>query len=81
MLDLVMPGLDGFEVLRETRTWSPVPIIVLSARREADKVAALDQGADDYLTKPFGMAELLARLRVMLRRERVGVPNNSPPVT
>ena len=75
VLDLVMPGVDGFEVLRETRTWSPVPIIVLSARgAEADKVAALDQGADDYLTKPFGMAELLARLRVMLRRERAGTP-------
>jgi two-component system KDP operon response regulator KdpE len=76
VLDLVMPGVDGFEVLRETRTWSNVPIIVLSARgQEADKVAALDQGADDYLTKPFGMAELLARLRVMLRRARVGVPD------
>src|SRR5687768_5709087 len=75
VLDLVMPGVDGFEVLRETRTWSKVPIIVLSARgQEADKVAALDQGADDYLTKPIGMAELLARLRVMLRRARVGVP-------
>jgi two-component system, OmpR family, KDP operon response regulator KdpE len=75
VLDLVMPGVDGFDVLRETRTWSPVPIIVLSARgAEADKVAALDQGADDYLTKPFGMGELLARLRVVLRRERVGVP-------
>jgi two-component system KDP operon response regulator KdpE len=75
VLDLVMPGVDGFEVLRHTRTWSPVPIIVLSARGgEADKVAALDQGADDYLTKPFGMAELLARLRVVLRRERVGAP-------
>ena len=74
VLDLVMPGVDGFEVLRETRTWSPVPIIVLTARGgESDKVAALDQGADDYLTKPFSMAELLARLRVMLRRARVGV--------
>src|SRR5829696_5643209 len=74
VLDLVMPGIDGFEVLRETRTWSSVPIIVLSARgAEADKVAALDQGADDYLTKPFGMPELLARLRVMLRRRSVGV--------
>ena len=71
VLDLVMPGVDGFEVLRRTRTWSSVPIIVLSARgQEADKVAALDQGADDYLTKPFGMAELLARLRVVLRRVR-----------
>jgi two-component system KDP operon response regulator KdpE len=75
ILDLVMPGIDGFQVLREVRTWSPVPIIVLSARgAEADKVSALDQGADDYLTKPFGMAELLARLRVALRRARVGVP-------
>jgi two-component system KDP operon response regulator KdpE len=75
VLDLVMPGIDGFGVLRQTRTWSDVPIIVLSARGdEADKVAALDQGADDYLTKPFGMAELLARLRVVLRRARVGAP-------
>lgn len=75
VLDLVMPGVDGFEVLRQTRTWSPVPIIVLSARgQELDKVAALDAGADDYLTKPFGMAELLARLRVVFRRARAGVP-------
>jgi two-component system KDP operon response regulator KdpE len=73
VLDLVMPGIDGFEVLRESRTWSSVPVIVLSARgEESDKVMALDQGADDYLTKPFGMAELLARLRVTLRRARVG---------
>lgn len=69
VLDLVMPGMDGFEVLRQTRTWSQLPIIVLSARgQERDKVAALDLGADDYLTKPFGMAELLARLRAALRR-------------
>jgi two-component system KDP operon response regulator KdpE len=69
VLDLVMPGLDGFEVLRQTRTWSDVPVIVLSARgQEPDKVAALDGGADDYLTKPFGMGELLARLRAVLRR-------------
>jgi len=75
VLDLVMPGVDGYEVLRQTRIWSPVPIIVLSARgQEADKVAALDQGADDYLTKPFGMAELLARLRVVSRRATVGAP-------
>lgn len=71
VLDLVMPGSDGLQVLRDTRTWSDVPIIVLSARgQEQDKVVALDQGADDYLTKPFGMAELLARLRVVLRRKR-----------
>jgi two-component system, OmpR family, KDP operon response regulator KdpE len=70
VLDLVMPGVDGFEVLRETRTWSDVPIIVLSARgQEADKVRALDLGADDYLTKPFGMEELLARVRAVLRRK------------
>jgi two-component system KDP operon response regulator KdpE len=69
VLDLVMPGTDGLAVLRETRTWSQVPIIVLSARgQERDKVTALDLGADDYLTKPFGMDELLARIRVMLRR-------------
>jgi two-component system, OmpR family, KDP operon response regulator KdpE len=69
VLDLVMPGTDGFEVLRETRAWSQVPIIVLSARgQERDKVHALDMGADDYLTKPFGMDELLARLRAVLRR-------------
>jgi two-component system KDP operon response regulator KdpE len=75
VLDLVMPGVDGFAVLRETRAWSNVPIIVLSARgQEADKVAALDQGADDYLTKPFGLAELLARLRVVLRRVRASTP-------
>ncbi len=71
VLDLVMPVMDGFEVLRQVRTWSDVPIIVLSARgQEPDKVNALDQGADDYLTKPFGMGELLARLRVILRRQR-----------
>ena len=75
VLDLIMPGLDGFEVLRQIRLWSNVAVIVLSARgQEADKVAALDQGADDYLTKPFGMAELLARLRVMLRRARGPAP-------
>ncbi|MBL8127276.1 MAG: response regulator transcription factor [Chloroflexia bacterium] len=74
VLDLIMPQVDGLSVLRDTRTWSSVPIIVLSARgAEADKVTALDQGADDYLTKPFGMPELLARLRAMLRRRTVGV--------
>lgn len=69
VLDLVMPHTDGFEVLRQTRMWSSIPIIVLSARgQEQDKVQALDLGADDYLTKPFGMEELLARLRAVLRR-------------
>lgn len=76
VLDLVMPGIDGFEILRQTRTWSQVPIIVLSARgQERDKVRALDLGADDYLTKPFGMNELLARVRVALRR---GGPPSDP---
>jgi two-component system, OmpR family, KDP operon response regulator KdpE len=69
ILDLVLPGRTGLEVCRELRQWSPVPIIVLSARgQERDKVQALDLGADDYLTKPFGMDELLARIRVALRR-------------
>lgn len=68
ILDLGLPDLDGIEVLRQLREWSAIPIIVLSAREaEQEKVRALDLGADDYLTKPFGMAELLARLRVALR--------------
>lgn len=68
ILDLGLPDQDGLEVISRLREWSRVPIIVLSARgREADKVAALDAGADDYLTKPFGVGELLARLRVALR--------------
>ena len=69
VLDLMMPGVDGFEVLRQTRAWSSLPVIVLSARgQEHDKIRALDAGADDYLTKPFGIDELLARLRAVLRR-------------
>ncbi|MCB1002938.1 MAG: winged helix-turn-helix domain-containing protein, partial [Acidimicrobiales bacterium] len=69
ILDLGLPGLDGIEVVRGLRGWSQVPIVVLSVREgEADKVAALDAGADDYVTKPFGMDELLARLRAALRR-------------
>jgi two-component system, OmpR family, KDP operon response regulator KdpE len=68
LLDLGLPDRDGLDVTRELRGWSAVPIIVLSARgREQDKVAALDLGADDYLTKPFGVEELLARIRVALR--------------
>jgi two-component system KDP operon response regulator KdpE len=68
ILDLGLPDLDGVEVVRRLREWSTVPVIVLSARtREQDKIAALDAGADDYLTKPFGAGELLARLRVALR--------------
>ncbi len=69
LLDLGLPDLDGIEVIKRIREWSPVPIIVLSVRdRENDKVAALDAGADDYLTKPFGVGELLARIRAALRR-------------
>jgi len=68
LLDLGLPDGDGIDVTRRIREWSTVPIIVLSARgREQDKVEALDAGADDYLTKPFGIGELLARLRVALR--------------
>jgi two-component system, OmpR family, KDP operon response regulator KdpE len=68
LLDLGLPDRDGLDVTRELRGWSAVPIIVLSARgREQDKVEALDLGADDYLTKPFGVEELLARIRVALR--------------
>jgi two-component system KDP operon response regulator KdpE len=71
LLDLGLPGIDGTEVVRGLRGWSSVPIIVLSVRDgERDKVAALDAGADDYVTKPFGMDELLARLRAALRRRQ-----------
>jgi two-component system response regulator VanR len=77
LLDLVMPGVDGLEVLRETRGWSRVPIVVLSARgQEQDKVQALDLGADDYLTKPFELRELVLRLRALDRRRA----HNRPPV-
>ena len=68
LLDLGLPDADGLSVTREIRGWSRTPIIVISARgQEHDKVAALDAGADDYLTKPFGVEELLARMRVALR--------------
>jgi two-component system KDP operon response regulator KdpE len=69
ILDLGLPGIDGIEVIRGLRAWSRMPIVVLSARdQERDKVLALDAGADDYVTKPFGMDELLARLRAAVRR-------------
>ena len=69
LLDLGLPDMDGVEVIRKIRSWSNMPIIVISARSDdADKIEALDAGADDYLTKPFSVDELLARLRVTLRR-------------
>ena len=78
VLDLGLPDGDGLEVIRDVRNWSAVPIVVLSARvDEADKIAALDAGADDYLTKPFGVGELLARVRANLRRPRVANPDGS----
>lgn len=69
ILDIGLPGIDGIDVVRALRDWTAVPIIILSVREgEPDKVAALDAGADDYVTKPFGMNELLARLRAAVRR-------------
>ena len=78
LLDLGLPGLSGLEVIRSLRHWTNVPIVVLSARdSEFDKVGALDAGADDYVAKPFGMGELLARLRAALRRSS---PADEAPV-
>ena len=75
LLDLGLPDMDGLEVIRRVRAWSAVPIVILSARgQESDKVAALDAGADDYLTKPFGVPELTARIRVALRHAAQGDP-------
>ena len=73
LLDLGLPDMDGVDIIKKVRTWSNTPIIVISARSEDhDKVEALDAGADDYLTKPFSVEELLARLRVSLRRPQGG---------
>ncbi len=73
ILDLGLPDLDGVEVTRRLREWTQVPIIIVSVReQESDKIAALDAGADDYLTKPFGAGELMARIRVALRRSAQG---------
>ena len=82
LLDLGLPDMDGFMVTQRLREWSELPIIVLSARdKEGDKVAALDAGADDYLTKPFGAEELLARMRVAQRHARRADHPSAPVVT
>ncbi|KSU77635.1 two-component system, OmpR family, KDP operon response regulator KdpE [Pseudarthrobacter enclensis] len=79
VLDLGLPDMDGVDVLRDVRRWSNLPVLVLSARHgSSDKVGALDAGADDYITKPFGLDELLARLRALLRR--VPAPEAAPVV-
>lgn len=77
LLDLGLPDMDGLEVISSIRSWSSLPIIVISARsKEQDKVEALDLGADDYLTKPFGPAELMARIRTSLRRRHLSVQDS-----
>ena len=82
ILDLGLPDMDGVEIIRKVRGWSSLPIIVLSARQDdADKVEALDAGADDYLVKPFSVEELLARLRVALRRLQSESSRAAEPVT
>lgn len=79
VLDIGLPDIDGHEVLRELRTWSKVPVLMLSVRAdESGKVAALDAGANDYLTKPFGTPELMARIRVLLRNVSVPAEVNQP---
>ncbi|MCL5497295.1 two-component system response regulator KdpE [Escherichia coli] len=81
ILDLGLPDGDGIDFIRDLRQWSQIPVIVLSARtEESDKIAALDAGADDYLSKPFGIGELQARLRVALRRN-AGVQQSDPLVS
>ena len=81
ILDLGLPDLDGLDVTRQVREWSEVPILVLSARgQEQDKIAALDAGADDYLTKPFGVGELLARMRVALRHAQQAADTSEVPI-
>jgi len=77
ILDLGLPDMDGLEILRQLRSWSTLPVVVVSARtHEQDKVTALDMGADDYLTKPFGTDELLARVRTAIRHTRTTSANN-----
>ncbi len=82
VVDLGLPDGDGVDLIRDLRTWSGVPVIVLSARTdESDKVNALDAGADDYLTKPFGVAELLARVRATVRRRVQPAGSEKPAIT
>src|SRR4030066_1297239 len=81
LLDLGLPDIDGLEVTKRLREWSQVPIIVLSAReQEEDKIRALDAGADDYLTQPFGAGELLARIRVAIRHKVMRQSATGEPV-
>lgn len=78
LLDLGLPDMDGLEVLKQIRTWNNVPIIVISARsKEQEKVEALDLGADDYISKPFGTAELMARIRTCMRHHRPITPDHT----
>ena len=80
ILDIMMPKIDGFEVCRRLREWSQIPIIMLSARGdESDKVKCLDLGADDYITKPFGKGELIARVRAVLRRTEAATSTPTQP--
>ena len=80
LLDLGLPDQDGLDVLKSVRKWTSAPVIIISARgQEKDKIAGLDAGADDYLTKPFGINELIARLRVAIRHAERG-PEDSPPL-
>ena len=77
LLDLGLPDMDGMEIVRQVRSWGNMPIVVISARtHERDKVEALDSGADDYITKPFGSAELLARIRTAIRHTRTQLPDS-----
>lgn len=83
ILDIMMPGMDGFEVCRQVREWSKIPIIMLSARHDVEeKARCLNGGADDYITKPFGVNELIARVRAILRRtQETGTVLNTPSFT
>jgi two-component system KDP operon response regulator KdpE len=81
IVDLGLPDTDGLDVIRELRSWTDLPVIVLSARsQESEKVAALDAGADDYLSKPFGVSELMARIRAHLRRRNQAAASETPSV-